>query len=103
MEGPGGYQLVGRTVPVWRLGTGTPWLLRQFDLLRFHPVSPAELLDLRADVTTGRRDLDTRPVTLRLADLLPPPSPGAAEFTARRRAAFADERDRWAIATGIPA
>ncbi len=103
MEGPGGYQLVGRTVPVWRLGTGTPWLLRQFDLLRFHPVSPAELLDLRADVTTGRRDLDTRPVTLRLADLLPPPSPGAAEFTARRRAAFADERDRWALATGIPA
>jgi urea carboxylase len=103
VEGPGGYQLVGRTVPVWRVGADPPWLLRPFDLLRFHPVSPDELLDLRADVTAGRRDLDSRPVTLRLADLLATPSPGAAEFTARRRAAFADERDRWAIATGIPA
>src|SRR5436309_3137695 len=37
MEGPGGYQLVGRTVPVWRLPVDgrpadpQPWLLRQFD------------------------------------------------------------------------
>ncbi|MGR6997554.1 carboxyltransferase domain-containing protein [Yinghuangia aomiensis] len=41
MEGPGGYQLVGRTVPVWRL-TGPrdefPWQLRLFDRLRFRPV-----------------------------------------------------------------
>src|SRR5262249_53780135 len=42
MEGPGGYQLVGRTVPVWRIRTDPPWrirtdppwLLRLFDLLR---------------------------------------------------------------------
>ena len=102
MEGPGGYQLVGRTVPVWRPRTDPPWLLRLFDLLRFHPVSPAELLDLRADIAAGRRDLVTTPVTLTLADLLPTPGPGAAEFTARRRAAFAAERDRWALATGAP-
>ena len=101
MEGPGGYQLVGRTVPVWRIGTDPPWLLRLFDLLRFHPVSPAELLDLRADITAGRRDLVTRPVTLTLADLLPAPGPDAAEFTARRRAAFAAERDRWTLAPGV--
>jgi urea carboxylase len=100
MEGPGGYQLVGRTVPVWRIRTDPPWLLRLFDLLRFHPVSSAELLDLRADIAAGRRDLDIRPVTLTLADLLPPPGPGAEEFTAQRRAAFAAERDRWALATG---
>ncbi len=51
MEGPGGYQLVGRTVPVWRHVPGStepPWLLRQFDRLRFRPVSAAELADLRA-------------------------------------------------------
>src|SRR4030095_7769450 len=58
MEGPGGYQLVGRTVPVWRLGGGPPWLLRHFDLLRFPPVSPAQLLDLRADIAAGRRELE---------------------------------------------
>ena len=43
MEGPGGYQFVGRTVQVWnrdRRGPHfeQPWLLRPFDQLRFHPV-----------------------------------------------------------------
>ena len=54
MEGPGGYQFVGRTVPVWYLDGNTPgaepevpWLLRSFDQLRFHPVSAGDLLDLR--------------------------------------------------------
>ncbi len=103
MEGPGGYQLVGRTVPVWRTDAEPPWLLRHFDLLRFHPVSPAELLDLRADIAAGRRALATRPRTLRLADLLPAASPEAEDFMKRRRAAFAAERDRWALATGAPA
>jgi urea carboxylase len=111
MEGPGGYQLFGRTVPVWRDPTASPpdeppWLLRQFDLLRFQPVSPAELLAIRADIAAGRAGLVTRPVTLRLADLI-----GAADetgngladadltgFTSRRQAAFAAERDRWALA-----
>jgi len=103
MAGPGGYQLVGRTVPGWRIGTDPPWLLRPFDLLRFHPVSPTELLTLRADLAAGRRDLVTRPVTLTLADLLPPAGPHAHGFTARRRAAFAAERDRWALAGQVPA
>jgi len=99
MEGPGGYQLVGRTVPVWRL-TGQdekPWLLRQFDRLRFTPVSSQELLDLRADVRAGRRDLDVRPSTLTLSDLVTPQDPAAEKFTARRRAAFSAERERWAV------
>ena len=41
MEGPGGYQLLGRTVPVWRYDATRdepPWLLRMFDRLRFKPV-----------------------------------------------------------------
>jgi urea carboxylase len=102
MAGPGGYQLVGRTVPVWRTGAQPPWLLRQFDLLQFEPVSHVELRDLRADIAAGRRELRTRPRTLRLADLIRAGGPGADEFTARRRAAFAAERDRWALATGAP-
>lgn len=99
MEGPGGYQLVGRTVPIWRLTSGDekPWLLRQFDRLRFRPVTAEELLDLRADVRAGRRDLDVRPSTLTLSDLVPGDDPEAATFTARRRAAFAAERERWAV------
>jgi urea carboxylase len=103
MEGPGGYQLLGRTVPVWRLGSDPPWLLRHFDLLRFRPVSPDQLLALRAELAAGRLDLETRPATLRLADLLPAAAPAAQEFTERRQAAFAQERERWAEAARMPA
>jgi urea carboxylase len=38
MESPGGYQLIGRTLPIWNPFTrtgpftpGKPWLLRNFD------------------------------------------------------------------------
>lgn len=101
MEGPGGYQLVGRTVPVWRYREGSdepPWLLRVFDRLRFRPVSSEELLDLRADVASGRADLETRPATLELSDfgrVQDVLDTDAAAFTARRREAFAAERRRW--------
>ncbi len=44
MEGPGGYQFVGRTVQVYnrfkttkQFQTGTPWLLRFFDQIRLLP------------------------------------------------------------------
>ena len=64
MEGPGGYQLVGRTVPVWsrhrpfrQTTAERPWLLRFFDQVRFHPVSAEELVDLRADMVAGRGEV----------------------------------------------
>ena len=54
MEGPGGYQFVGRTVQVWNayptapcFADGQPWLLRQFDRLQFYSVSADELSILR--------------------------------------------------------
>lgn len=106
MEGPGGYQLVGRTVPVWRTPGGpaddpTPWLLRQFDRLRFRPVSTEELADLRADIIAGRADLDTAPATFSVRETVRVSTDHRAEIQAvqaRRRAAFAEERDRWASA-----
>jgi urea carboxylase len=110
MEGPGGYQLVGRTVPVWRLADGAgdgdggpPWLLRLFDRLRFRPVPADELTRLRADIASGRAGLEVREATLTWADLtaasaLPTDElrREAEEFTRRREAAFAAERERWA-------
>ena len=71
MEGPGGYQLVGRTVPVWRLSDDDeqPWLLRQFDLIRFAPVSAEELAHQRAEIAAGRADLQTAPATFSIADV----------------------------------
>jgi urea carboxylase len=104
MEGPGGYQLLGRTVPVWRYAPGDgrpPWLLRHFDLLRFRQVGSEELYELRADIAAGRRELTTYPRTLTLMDLEPPPDGWPASTTAfaeRRQAAFAAERARWAEA-----
>jgi urea carboxylase len=101
MEGPGGYQLVGRTVPVWRLLPGSPeppWLLRPFDRLRFRPVSAAQLADLRADVKSGRRDLDTAPATFTLSEVEELESAHAHEidrFRTRRQTAFDAERARW--------
>ncbi|HEU5429929.1 MAG TPA: 5-oxoprolinase/urea amidolyase family protein [Actinocrinis sp.] len=107
MEGPGGYQLVGRTVPVWRKPPADdpgkrhpdPWLLRTFDVLRFEPVSHDELTTLRAEVAEGSRELTMRQTTLDLGALPAPDAPmshEAQEFTERRVAAFAQERQRWA-------
>jgi urea carboxylase len=54
MEGPGGYQLVGRTLQMWNrfrrraeFEAGKPWLLRFFDPIRFYPVTAAELERIR--------------------------------------------------------
>ncbi|WP_084216449.1 5-oxoprolinase/urea amidolyase family protein [Pseudonocardia spinosispora] len=103
MEGPGGYQLVGRTVPVWRAPGGPandphPWLLRQFDRIRFHPVSTDELADLRADIKAGRRDLDVTPATFSVREVAAIEAAHSQEIEAlraTRRAAFGAERDRW--------
>jgi urea carboxylase len=100
MEGPGGYQLVGRTVPVWRLSPRDekPWLLRQFDRLRFTPVSVDELQSLRSDIKAGRTDLAMRPATFSIeevTDLTRQHGEEISRLRAKRRAAFDAERKRW--------
>src|SRR5205823_2146041 len=48
MEGPGGYQFVGRTVQIWNrfrrggLVQENPWALRFFDRIEWYPVSAEE-------------------------------------------------------------
>ncbi|MCZ4321004.1 urea carboxylase [Pseudomonas anguilliseptica] len=61
MDSPGGYQLVGRTLPIWnkyvknaQFENGQPWLLRFFDQVRFYPVSEAELDEFREAFREGR-------------------------------------------------
>ena len=59
MESPGGYQLFGRTLPIWNTTQSTPdfaeapWLLRTFDRIQFESVSEDELEMLRADMLQG--------------------------------------------------
>ncbi len=103
MEGPGGYQFTGRTVPVWNRWRKTddfrqPWLLRFFDQLRFYPVSPEELVRLREDVPLGRHKLDISGTVFRFADYEAFLAANAGEIAAFRetqQSAFREERRRW--------
>ena len=105
MEGPGGYQFVGRTVPVWnRYGEGphfdpaTPWLLRFFDRIRWHPVDADTLLEMRAEARAGRLELDVEDGVFSRADYraaLERDAGGIDAFRLRRQAAFDAERAAW--------
>ena len=101
MEGPGGYQFVGRTVQMWNRfqAVGDPWLLRFFDQIRFYPVSAAELLHLR----DHRAPVRTEPAEFRMRDyeaFLASIRPETELFKARQQAAFEAERDRWGAYQG---
>ena len=108
MEGPGGYQFVGRTLQMWNswkhtaeFEPGTPWLLRFFDQIRFYPVSAEELLDIRAAFPLGRYPLRVEPVEFRLKGyhkFLSSVETESAAFKQNQQAAFEQERERWAAA-----
>lgn len=107
MEGPGGYQFVGRTTQVWNhrhpagaqsFEPGTPWLLRYFDRIGFYPVSAEELLDLRAEMAAGRGTVDIEDGEFSMAhyrDFLRGNEDSIGEFRHRQTAAFAAERRAW--------
>ena len=105
MEGPGGYQLFGRTIQVWNTHRqtgafmdGKPWLLRFFDQIAFFPVSADELTEWRRDFPLGRREIEIEQTVFRLADYRAFQAEHAASidaFQARRQAAFDAERADW--------
>ncbi|MDB5700157.1 MAG: uca, partial [Sphingomonadales bacterium] len=105
MEGPGGYQLFGRTIQVWNTHRqtdafvdGKPWLLRFFDQIRFFPVSHSELVDWRRDFPLGLRSIEIEDTEFRLSDyraFLAENAAGISAFQQRRQAAFDAERADW--------
>ncbi|MGF6206950.1 urea carboxylase [Pseudomonas frederiksbergensis] len=108
MEGPGGYQFVGRTLQMWNryrevaAFDGKPWLLRFFDQIRFYPVSAEELLRIRRDFPLGRFELNIEHSQLNLADyqgFLAQEAESIAAFRDQQKGAFNAERERW-IASG---
>jgi urea carboxylase len=111
MEGPGGYQLFGRTTQVWNtyrqtqdFRDGKPWLLRFFDRIRFYPVGGKELLDFRAAFIRGQASLRTEDSVFRLKDyngFLNENAADIASFRSRQRRAFAEERERWQAAEQV--
>ena len=105
MEGPGGYQFVGRTVQMWNtwrttkeFRPGTPWLLRFFDQIRFYPVEADELLGMRDDFLHGKYHPQVDEEEFRLRDyhaFLDGIRDETQIAKARQQAAFEAERERW--------
>ncbi len=105
MEGPGGYQLFGRTIQIWNtwrttkvFEPGHPWLLRFFDKIRFFPVSAEELLEARAAFPHGAYDIKSSransltQITLAISCGISPRS--RPSRTASKR------RSRWSVSAG---
>ena len=105
MDSPGGYQLVGRTLPIWNkllknpvFAPGEPWLLRFFDQVRFYPVTEDELTRLRQDFREGhaaiRIDEEIFDLGAYLA-FLDREADSISDFHARQQEAFRAEVSRW--------
>ncbi len=105
MEGPGGYQFVGRTVQMWNkfrstanFEPGKPWLLRFFDQIRFYPVTEEELPQMREDFLRGDFIIETEETTFRLGEYLAwleTVQGESGQFRQSRQAAFQQERELW--------
>ena len=103
MEGPGGYQLFGRTIQMWNRWHTTdcfekPWLLRFFDRVRFYPVSSEELLEARDAFPHGRYPLKIEPGRFTLAEhrrYLDANAKEIGAFKTTQQRAFEAERLRW--------
>ena len=103
MEGPGGYQLFGRTIQTWNRWRATevfdkPWLLRFFDQIRFYPVSGEELLEARAAFPHGRYPLRIEESHFSLAEhqrYLAQHAGEISAFKTGQQKAFEAERARW--------
>jgi urea carboxylase len=109
MEGPGGYQFVGRTLQVYNrfkqtrsFTGGTPWLLRFFDRIQFYPVSADELLEMREAFISGRFDVSVEEGSFSFREyhaMLEREKNSIAAFKTQQQRAFEEERERW-IAAG---
>jgi urea carboxylase len=105
MEGPGGYQFVGRTLQVYnrfrttaQFTEGHPWLLRFFDQIRFYPVSAQELLEMREAFPYGKVEARIEEGSFKLRDyqrFLAAEQASIGEFKQRQQSAFEAERQRW--------
>lgn len=103
MEGPGGYQFVGRTVQMWNRYRQTknftkPWLLRFFDQIKFYEVSEKELAEMRRAFPIGKFELKVEESEFSLQDylqFLTENSESIDQFQIQQRNAFAEERARW--------
>jgi urea carboxylase len=111
MEGPGGYQFVGRTVPIWNtwktsaaFQPGTPWLLRFFDIIRWYEVPEDDLPGLRDAMRAGTWSPKIEAGSFswkQYREFLTTNADPIAAFRAAQRQAFSEERARWDAAKQV--
>lgn len=105
MEGPGGYQFVGRTIQMWNplketeyFKEGKPWLLDFFDQIKFYPVSAEEILKDREDFLRGKFHIDIEETTFNLGEyqkFLEENKDTIKVFKDHQEASFEAERQMW--------
>ncbi|CAI2415892.1 Acetyl-/propionyl-coenzyme A carboxylase alpha chain [Serratia proteamaculans] len=105
MDSPGGYQLVGRTLPIWnkflknpQFTAGEPWLLHFFDQVRFYPVNEQELDEQREAFREGRAQIRIEDSEFDFAEysrFLVDNAEGISAFQQRQQQAFNHEVTRW--------
>ncbi len=105
MDSPGGYQLVGRTLPIWNkflknpvFKDGEPWLLKFFDRVRYYEVTEEELTAQREAFREGRLNLRIEESYFSLAEheqFLQDNADSIAEFKTKQQAAFTKEVALW--------
>ncbi|WP_111642460.1 urea carboxylase [Marinimicrobium alkaliphilum] len=105
MDSPGGYQLVGRTLPIWNkflkspvFINDEPWLLKFFDQVRYYPVSEAELTEQREAFREGRLQIRIEETVFDIAEheqFLADNADSIAAFKANQQSAFEKEVALW--------
>lgn len=104
MDSPGGYQLVGRTLPIWNKFKqhpqfdDQPWFLRFFDQIKYFPVSEQELQQWRTDFEHGLVNIDIVETEFDYAayvQLLETEKHSIAAFKQHQQLAFQQEVSLW--------
>ncbi|MGP5369789.1 urea carboxylase [Pseudomonas helleri] len=105
MDSPGGYQLVGRTLPIWnkyskndQFKDGQPWLLHFFDQVKFYLVEEEELTAFREAFREGRAQVRIEETEFdfgQYKDFLEANAESISEFQARQKRSFDAEIERW--------
>lgn len=107
MEGPGGYQFVGRTLQMWNRYRKTrefeqPWLLRFFDQIKFYQVGAEELGEIRREFPRGNYPLKIEQTEFNIREynsFIEKNNSAVRTFTEKRERAFDEELQRW-VASG---
>ena len=104
MDSPGGYQLIGRTLPIWnkfkknKQFGDQQWFLRFFDQIKYYEVSEAELDQFRADFAHGLAEIKIEETEFDFAQyqaFLIQEQDSIATFKAQQQRAFTTEVARW--------